>query len=129
MQDTNGDGRKDTITAVHEEVLGAARAEVVPANYANTSWRNVVASAAGPACAAVFTNPMDVAKTRMQLSGELTKRGEPRYARHTAVHAAPVSIAIAPARQGSHSHPHARLRSHAATLPLTRPSASLSAVC
>lgn len=78
MQDTNGDGRKDTITAVHEEVLGAARAEVVPANYANTSWRNVVASAAGPACAAVFTNPMDVAKTRMQLSGELTKRGEPR---------------------------------------------------
>jgi hypothetical protein len=53
----------------HNE-LPPLQPEKVPANYGKSGFVGMAIAGIGPALAAVFTNPFDVAKVRMQLQGE-----------------------------------------------------------
>ena len=50
--------------------LPPLKPEKIPPNYGKTGLIGMVIAGIGPAGAAIFTNPFDVAKVRMQLQGE-----------------------------------------------------------
>ena len=54
--------------------------EPAPKNYGSGGLLGMVFAGLGPAAAAVFTNPFDVAKVRMQLQGEALSGGARMYA-------------------------------------------------
>ena len=54
--------------------------EPAPKNYGSSGLLGMVFAGLGPAAAAVFTNPFDVAKVRMQLQGEALSGGARMYA-------------------------------------------------
>eukprot|EP00741_Cyanophora_paradoxa_P017403 tig00020964_g16812.t1 len=60
------------------QAAALAITETPPAKLAPSAWENVIFSATAPMIAVLFTNPFDVAKTRMQLQGELMRAGEGR---------------------------------------------------
>ena len=53
----------------------AAARRVMDDSYARTGLVGMACSGGGPALAAIFSNPLDVAKVRMMMQGEGTKRG------------------------------------------------------
>lgn len=57
-------------------VLGPAVPRPIPADSVKGGLQGMVIAGAGPACAAVFSNPFDVAKVRMQLQGEASSGGK-----------------------------------------------------
>lgn len=55
--------------------------EQAAARWPSKFWTNVAITGVGPAVAAIFTNPADVAKTRLNMDRELQSSGsKPRYA-------------------------------------------------
>ena len=53
--------------SVDDAFVPAARAAQAGQHYHNTGWRNQLSACLGPSTAAVFTNPLDVAKVQMQM--------------------------------------------------------------
>ena len=59
--------------------LPTREAQPVPKGYGSGGLLGMVFSGLGPAGAAIFTNPFDVAKVRMQLQGEALSGGTKVY--------------------------------------------------
>lgn len=57
-------------------VLGPALPKPIPPDSVKGGLQGMVIAGAGPACAAVLSNPFDVAKVRMQLQGEASSGGK-----------------------------------------------------